>query len=56
MPAYAGGGYVTPQQVDRSFHEGNMVVQYQGNLEQGLRLARAAKRDNLTMARLTGAI
>jgi hypothetical protein len=55
MPAYAGGGS-SVQQVDRSFHEGSMVLQYQGDLERGIRLAQAAKRDNLTMARLTGAV
>lgn len=55
MPAYAGGGS-SMQQVDRSFHEGSMVLQYQGDLERGIRLAQAAKRDNLTMARLTGAV
>ena len=53
MPAYAGS-VSSSSHVDRSVNDSSQItIQYQGNIDEALRKAKAQKRDNMTMARLS---
>jgi hypothetical protein len=54
MPAYAGGGSSVQQSTVSNYHEGHGHP-VPGQPRAGAAAGQAAKRDNLTMARLTGA-